>query len=655
MSFTIGKGETLGLVGESGSGKSVTAQALLGMIELPGRIVSGDVRWKGESLVHGNAAATIERIRGREIAMVFQDPMTSLDPVFTVGSQMVEVLRRHRKMSRKAAWSRSVELLDTVGIANPGQRVKQYPFEMSGGMRQRVLIAMALACEPELLVADEPTTALDVTIQAQILDLLADLQRRLGVAVLLITHDLGVVAGVCDRVAVMYAGKIVEDAAAADLYATPAHPYSMGLLRSTPRVDVVLDRLVSIHGAPPDLRRPPTGCAYAARCEHAIDRCRKEQPVLERLARSEDRLVACFRAAELRRAIRPHAAGALVRGPMTDSVCAPALGRPVPTEERVIEADGISVRFPVGRSGFWGQQVKWVHAVEDVSFTVHHGETLGLVGESGSGKTTVGRTVLRRIDPTEGRIMFRGEDITTTTGEELRRLRRRMQLVFQDPYASLNPRMSVLQLIAEPLVVHGQVKSAAAARDQVVALLERCGLPEDTADRHPHAFSGGQRQRIGIARALALQPDFIVADEPVSALDVSVRAQIVNLLQDLQREFGIAYLFIAHDLSVVRHISHRIAILYAGKLVELADSDAVYESPRHPYTEALLSSVPIPDPPLQRARQRIVLQGEIPNPIDPPPGCRFQTRCPLVQEICRRETPPLEEKAQGHWAACFVR
>ena len=299
VSFTIGKGETLGLVGESGSGKSVTAQALLGMIELPGRIVSGDVRWKGESLVHGNAAATIERIRGREIAMVFQDPMTSLDPVFTVGSQMVEVLRRHRKMSRKAAWSRSVELLDTVGIANPGQRVKQYPFEMSGGMRQRVLIAMALACEPELLVADEPTTALDVTIQAQILDLLADLQRRLGVAVLLITHDLGVVAGVCDRVAVMYAGKIVEDAAAADLYATPAHPYSMGLLRSTPRVDVVLDRLVSIHGAPPDLRRPPTGCAYAARCDHAIDRCRKEQPVLERLARSEDRLVACFRAAEL--------------------------------------------------------------------------------------------------------------------------------------------------------------------------------------------------------------------------------------------------------------------------------------------------------------------------------------------------------------------
>ena len=331
------------------------------------------------------------------------------------------------------------------------------------------------------------------------------------------------------------------------------------------------------------------------------------------------------------------------------------VGRPTPTPERVVEADGISVRFPVGRSGFWGQQTKWVHAVEDVSFTVHHGETLGLVGESGSGKTTVGRTVLRRITPTAGRIIFRGEDITNVQGEALRTLRRRMQLVFQDPYASLNPRMSVLELVAEPLVVHGRVKSVNAAREQVVSLLQRCGLPEDTADRHPHAFSGGQRQRIGIARALALQPEFIVADEPVSALDVSVRAQIVNLLQDLQREFGIAYLFIAHDLSVVRHISHRIAILYAGKLVELADSDAVYESPLHPYTEALLSSVPIPDPPLQRARQRIVLQGEIPNPIDPPPGCRFHTRCPLVQDICRRQPPPLEEKAPGHWAACFMR
>ena len=339
---------------------------------------------------------------------------------------------------------------------------------------------------------------------------------------------------------------------------------------------------------------------------------------------------------------------------MTETLT-PALGRPVPTLERVLEADSISVRFPIGRSGFWGRQTRWVHAVDDVSFTVHHGETLGLVGESGSGKTTVGRTILRRVEPSSGRIIFRGEDITHTTGEALRQLRRRMQLVFQDPYASLNPRMSVLQLVAEPLVVHGLTKSAETARADVVALLERCGLPEDTADRHPHAFSGGQRQRIGIARALALQPDFIVADEPVSALDVSVRAQVVNLLQDLQREFGIAYLFIAHDLSVVRHISHRIAIMYAGKLVELADSDSVYQSPRHPYTEALLSSVPIPDPPVQRARQRIVLQGEIPNPIDPPSGCRFQTRCPLVQDVCRRESPPFEEKAPGHWAACFFR
>jgi peptide/nickel transport system ATP-binding protein len=333
----------------------------------------------------------------------------------------------------------------------------------------------------------------------------------------------------------------------------------------------------------------------------------------------------------------------------------PRLGRPVPSDERLLEVEHLSIRFPVGRSGFWGQMTRFVHAVEDVSFDIHKGETLGLVGESGSGKTTTGRAVLRRIPPTEGSIRFRGKDITQVAGEELRRLRQHMQLVFQDPYASLNPRMTVLELIAEPLVVHGRAKSPDAARDEVVSLLDRCGLPAEMADRHPHAFSGGQRQRIGIARALALRPDFIVADEPVSALDVSVRAQVVNLLQDLQHELGLTYLFIAHDLSVVRHNSHRIAILYAGKLVELAGSDAVYEDPRHPYTEALLSSVPIPDPPLQRSRRRIVLQGEIPNPIDPPTGCRFQTRCPLVQDVCRRESPPLEEKSPGHWAACFFR
>jgi peptide/nickel transport system ATP-binding protein len=333
----------------------------------------------------------------------------------------------------------------------------------------------------------------------------------------------------------------------------------------------------------------------------------------------------------------------------------PRIGRPVPSDEQILEVEHLSIRFPVGRSGFWGQTTRFVHAVEDVSFDIRKGETLGLVGESGSGKTTTGRAVLRRIPPTEGSIRFRGQDITQVAGEELRKLRQHMQLVFQDPYASLNPRMTVLELIAEPLVVHGRAKSPAAARDEVVSLLARCGLPAEMADRHPHAFSGGQRQRIGIARALALRPDFIVADEPVSALDVSVRAQVVNLLQDLQHELGLTYLFIAHDLSVVRHISHRIAILYAGKLVELASSDAVYEDPRHPYTEALLSSVPIPDPPLQRSRQRIVLQGEIPNPIDPPTGCRFQTRCPLVQDVCRRESPPLEEKSPGHWAACFFR
>jgi peptide/nickel transport system ATP-binding protein len=321
----------------------------------------------------------------------------------------------------------------------------------------------------------------------------------------------------------------------------------------------------------------------------------------------------------------------------------------------MVEVDHLSIRFPVGRSGFWGKQTRFVNAIDDVSLTIAKGETLGLVGESGSGKTTLGRAVLRRTTPAAGTIRFRGHDITNTSGEELRRLRRHMQLVFQDPYASLNPRKTVLELVAEPLIVHGLAKDEEEARPTVSDLLDRCGLPVDTIDRYAHAFSGGQRQRIGIARALSLRPDFIVADEPVSALDVSVRAQVVNLLQDLQTELGLTYLFIAHDLSVVRHISHRIAILYSGKLVEVAPTHSVYDSPLHPYTEALLSSVPIPDPPLQRARQRIVLKGEIPNPVDPPPGCRFQTRCPLVTDRCRVETPPLEEKAPGHWAACWVR
>jgi oligopeptide/dipeptide ABC transporter ATP-binding protein len=339
----------------------------------------------------------------------------------------------------------------------------------------------------------------------------------------------------------------------------------------------------------------------------------------------------------------------------TATIAGDRAGEQPGTRAPLVDVENLTIRFPVGRAGFWGNKIQFVHAVEDVTLDIKRGETLGLVGESGSGKTTLGRAILRRIDPWSGTIRFDGADITNVTGKQLRVLRRRMQLVFQDPYASLNPRMNVLELVAEPLVVHGLAKSANDARPDVEALLSRCGLPEDTADRYPHAFSGGQRQRIGIARALALRPEFIVADEPVSALDVSVRAQVVNLLQDLQQELGLTYLFIAHDLSVVRHISHRIAILYAGRLVEIAPTEKVYESPLHPYTEALLSSVPIPDPPAQRQRRRIVLTGEIPNPVDPPPGCRFQSRCPLVHDRCRGASPPLEEKAPGHLVACFAR
>ena len=631
VTFEVARGETLGIVGESGSGKSVSVQAVMGLIHTPGEIVAGDIRWKGRSLLDAAGREYLKKIRGREIAMVFQDPMTSLNPVFTVGTQITEVLRRHLGLDKRRARERAAELLELVDIGAPARRLTQYPHELSGGMRQRVMIAMALACEPELLIADEPTTALDVTIQAQILELIADLQERLNLSVIMITHDLGVIAQLCHRVAVMYAGMIVEVGQAEDIFSRPAHPYTQGLLRATPRPDRVDERMTAIEGVPPNLISPPIGCAFAPPLRAGPARLRlPARPFV----------------------VRPGAAGFLLgggrRGDMTGAMQHPAGGP-------LVKADGITVQFDVGRSGFWGQHKRIVHAVENVHLEVFPGETLGLVGESGSGKSTTGRAILRRVPLAAGRVFFKGKDITKANEEDRRRLSRHMQLVFQDPYASLNPRMRIADIVAEPLLVHGLAKTPRAAADRVATLLERVGLPPDAGSRYPHAFSGGQRQRVGIARALALSPEFIVADEPVSALDVSIRAQVVNLLQDLQAELGLTYLFIAHDLAVVRHISHRIAIMYAGQIVELAGRDAIYDSPVHPYTEALLSAVPIPDPKVQKTRKRLAYAGEAPNPLNPPPGCRFQTRCPLVTAICRREKPQLIERRPGQWAACWNR
>ncbi|MEM1286687.1 MAG: ABC transporter ATP-binding protein [Pseudomonadota bacterium] len=542
VSFDLTPGQAMGLVGESGCGKSVTSLAIMGLLQLPGRIVGGDVRWKGKSLIGPEAEAFRREVCGRDIAMVFQDPMTSLDPLFSVGSQISEVLTHHRGYSSGAARKRSVELLDLVQIREPDKRVDQFPHEFSGGMRQRVLIAMALASEPDLLIADEPTTALDVTVQAGILKLLAELQERLSLALLLITHDLGVVAQLCQDLAVMYAGEIVEEGPAEQLLHQPSHPYTAGLVAATPTLRDTRRRLKTIKGEPTDLKLPES--------------TRRIQPSPVN-------------------GTQPHTA--------------------MPSEEKhaapLLEVRDLSVHYPIGRLGLFGQRGV-LKAVDQVSFDIWPGETLGLVGESGSGKTTTGRAVLRAVDPTSGSIKFDGQEITSLKHGELRRLRRDMQIIFQDPYSSLNPRMTVQDIVAEPLIVHGIETNPARLRDRVAHLLELVEMPADAATRHPHAFSGGQRQRVGIARALTLEPRFIVADEPVSALDVSIRAQVVNLMQDLQEQLGLTYLFVAHDLAVVRHIADRVAIMQAGKIIEMGPVDEVYGNPRQDYTRALLDAVP---------------------------------------------------------------
>lgn len=576
VSFALGPGQALGLVGESGCGKSVTSQSIMGLVQLPGRIIGGDVRWKGKSLIGPEAAKYRREVCGRDIAMVFQDPMTSLDPLFTVGDQIAEVLKRHRGLSRAAARSRSVELLDMVHISEPKKRVEQFPHEFSGGMRQRVLIAMALASEPELLIADEPTTALDVTVQASLLDLIAELQQSLSLAVLMITHDLGVVARLCRDVAVMYAGEIVEDGPASRMLHRPSHPYTAGLVAATPTLALTRHRLETIDGQPPDLRLPRTQCSFRPRCANATDVC-AVAPDLLSLGDEKGRL-ACHNPMQQRSPAI--AADTIMIEP-----------RATPSEEPLLSVHNLSVHYPIGRHGLFGGR-DILKAVDNVSFDIWPGETLGLVGESGSGKTTTGRAVLRAVPVTAGLINFDGQDITSLGREPLRRLRRDMQIIFQDPYSSLNPRMTVQDIVAEPLIVHGIETEPKRLRDQVAHLLELVGLPADAAQRHPHAFSGGQRQRVGIARALTLEPRFIIADEPVSALDVSIRAQVVNLMQDLQARLGLTYLFIAHDLAVVRHIADRVAIMKSGKIIETGPVGEVYSNPSQPYTRALLDAVP---------------------------------------------------------------
>jgi peptide/nickel transport system ATP-binding protein len=655
VSWQVAAGEVLGIVGESGSGKSVSSLAVMGLLPERAR-VSGSIALRGRELI-GLSDKEYSRIRGNRIAMVFQDPMSALTPVYTVGEQVAEAVRAHdRALSKPDSLRRAVELLDLVGIPNAGAAASAFPHEFSGGMRQRVVIAIAIASDPDLIIADEPTTALDVTVQAQVLDVLATAREVTGAGIVLITHDLGVVAGFADRLLVMYAGRAVETGDVDQVYAAPAMPYTLGLLGSVPRLDGPADRpLVPIAGRPPSLVDLPDGCPFAPRCPLAAAQCRTAEPPLVPVADGHE--VACVRLAEVRRRTRPD---------VTDTAAAlygaePARMRPQRTERGapVLAVDGLVRHFPVTKGAVFRRRVGTVRAVDGVSFDLAAGETLGLVGESGCGKSTTLLEVLELGRPQAGRIELFGRDTAGLDERARHALRRDVQVVFQDPIASLDPRLPVSDIIAEPLALHGI--PAARQRARVRELLDLVGLSPEHAGRYPAEFSGGQRQRIGIARALALDPKLVVLDEPVSALDVSVQAGVLNLLADLRDRLGLSYLFVSHDLAVIRHVSDRIAVMYLGRIVEIGAAAAVLRAARHPYTRALLSAVPIPDPVAERRRTRIVLAGDRPDPANPPSGCPFRTRCATYaalgeadREPCRTAPPPLDPvPGADHAVACY--
>ena len=645
ISYKVRAGEVVALVGESGCGKSVSSLAIMRLLAHNGRVTQGCVLFEGRDLLQLSADA-MRAIRGREIAMVFQDPMTSLNPVLTVGYQICEPLLMHLKLTPEAAHTRALELLQMVGIPDALSRLDQYPHQFSGGMRQRVVIAIALACNPKLIIADEPTTALDVTIQAQILKLMKDLARDLNIALVVITHNLGIVARYADRVNVMYAARLAEQGSAAAVFAQPLHPYTAGLLRSVPRLDLPRGlKLETIDGAPPDLLAPPPGCRFAPRGAARQAACEAALPEMVKVG--EGRHTACLRSHELERD-GPLALG--LQAAAKSNATVKAVDRVTP----LLRVRELKTYFDVS-TGFksFGAKKAEVRAVDDLSFTVFKGETVGLVGESGCGKTTVGRTLLRLEKSTAGSFTFGGVDVTHAGGAALKNYRRKIQVIFQDPFSSLNPRMTIGDIIAEPLLVYKLQPDKASARVKVTGLLRMVGLFDYMASRYPHELSGGQRQRVGIARALAMEPEFIVCDEPVSALDVSIQAQIINLLEDLQKQLGLTYLFIAHDLAVVRHISDRVIVMYLGRVMEIADRDALYAEPLHPYTQALLEAVPVPDPLIEARREHRVLGGEVPSPLAPPAGCVFHTRCPQAEAACKENRPPLREVRPGHFAACI--
>ncbi|MGD2138362.1 MAG: dipeptide ABC transporter ATP-binding protein [Gammaproteobacteria bacterium] len=639
VSLAIHHGETFALLGESGCGKSMTALSILRLLPQPaGRISGGRVLLEGRDLT-GIPEREMRRVRGRRIAMIFQEPMTSLNPVLTIGSQIGEVLRQHHGLKGRAAKDRVLELLDAVGIPDTRRRYGEYPHQLSGGMKQRVMISIALAGEPDLLIADEPTTALDVTIQAQVLELLQRLQQDMHMAILLITHDLGIVAGMAERVAVMYAGQLVEEAGRDRFFTQASHPYSRKLFQALPTVGKRQQALDTIPGTVPPLDRVFRGCRFAERCERVWEHCRKVVP-----------------------AWNPVAGGHHARCHLADSSLTPpgaAAGGEAPRSLTVagshaagalLEVTDLKVHFPIHR-GVFKRVVGHVYAVDGISINIPRGCTLALVGESGCGKTTAGKGILQLIRPTRGSVQFEGAELTALRGERLRRRRADFQFIFQDPYSSMNPRMMVGDIVEEGMIAQGIGKTRQERRRRVAELFDQVGLSSGQLQRYPHEFSGGQRQRICIARALAVNPRLVICDEPTSALDVSVQAQILNLLKQLQNDLGLSYLFITHNLSVVSYLADRVAVMYLGRIVEEGPVAGVLEDPRHPYTRALLSAVPHIE--AESRREIIRLAGDLPSPSDPPAGCHFHPRCPQAMPECRDRYPD-EYGTADHRVRCFL-
>lgn len=646
----VNPGETLGIVGESGSGKTMTALSLMGLLPQGGRVSSGSIFLDGQDLTKMPLHAK-RKLRGTKVGMIFQDPLTSLNPTMKIGLQVCEPLRVHKKMSKKDALERAIEILKRVGMPRPEIVINNYPHQLSGGMRQRVMIAMALVCEPRILIADEPTTALDVTTQMQILDLIDELRDEYQMGVILITHDLGVVAGHTDRVAVMYAGRIVETAPTKTLFTEPKHRYTSSLMAALPeRALAAGTKLFSIPGAPPSLTNLPVGCRFASRCLWAGAECVDRYPDL---SGEGFHTYSCFHPvqegdespAELQAKLEGSA-------PVDEAVAEP--GTPVvygevdDTVEVLLDVKEASREYASSGAGFLKRDKGVVSAVDRVSITLKKGETYGLVGESGCGKSTMGRLIAGLEPPSGGAIELGGRDLATLKGRDAVRIHRDVQMMFQDSYAAMDPRMRIDQILAEPMSIQktGNTRQIA---ERIMEIIEQVGLTEEILDRYPHEFSGGQLQRIGFARSLTLAPDLIVADEPVSALDVSVQAQVLNLMKDLQAELGLSYLFISHDLAVVQYMADRIGVMYLGRIVEEGPAKEVVENPKHPYTKALIDSIPVPDPEFSHDDQAIKLTGEPPSAVNPPKGCRFRPRCPFAGEECKMQ-PLLTEET--HRVAC---